>query len=149
MDTTAIELSVTRLGESSTADDLLEVGNLIQRVGEFHRQVKAAWEQKMIEHINRCGPVECGDVRYYVGVDRETKCADPAATTQACLEASQGDLSAFVGVLASGAFRHGACRKLLPPDVFDTLFVTTEKPDLKTGKPERKLQRADQRFIGK
>lgn len=149
MDTNELEVSIVQCGEQTPVETLLQAGDQIARLGEFHRQVKQMWEAKMVEHINRHGPVEVGDVRYYVGTVKKTKCLDVPGTVEALLSRVEGDFGRFCEHLSTGAVKYGAARETLAPDDFDRLFVTEVEQDLKEGKPVKRLQKADQRFIGK
>jgi hypothetical protein len=48
-------------------------------------------------------------------------------------------LDAVAGCLAADALKPGACRAALPPGEFDRLFRVEERPELKNGKPVRRL----------
>lgn len=149
METTELETSIIQCGEQTPVETLLQAGDQIARLGEFHRQVKQMWEAKMVEHINRHGPVEVGDVRFYVGVVKKTRCVNVPGAVEALLSRVEGDFARFCDHLSTGAVKYGAARDTLAPEDFDRLFVTEVEDDLKTGKPVKRLQRADQRFIGK
>jgi hypothetical protein len=147
METKELETSIVQVGEETPTDVLLEVGDKIAALGEFVRDLKRQWESKMVDRIEAAGPIVVGDIRYYVGPDKDTKCVNQTATLEACMEASGGDVAAFTEVLSSNAFKPGACRKLLAPERFAVLFVTTERVVLKEGKPAKQLQKTDTRFL--
>ena len=135
----------------ATQDDAESV---VDRLGQLDvlmsaaRQLKDNLEQAVIEWIEEHGDLHVPgmSVRYYAGIRKSTKCTDVPKAFLALLEASGGDLDKALGTLASGAIKHGAARGLLAEAVFDSLFVTEEKPELKEGKPRKSLIRVDERF---
>lgn len=138
---------VANLSPDATQDEVLDVLGRIAAAKDAIRELGSMAEEAAIQWIEANGDIEVGDVRYYVGTNRTTKCTDTRATMEAALNATGGDIDAMCELLSSGAWKPGACRKTLSPDDFDMLFTTSETLDLKTGKPKRGLQRVDQRFI--
>lgn len=132
----------------ATRDDALTAMNFAARLRELTKELSAQVEAGVIAWIKRNGPIIDGTVKHYVGVAKTTKCVSVRDTLEAVLEASGGDYDAVVACLASSAWKHGACAKLLPADRYGKLFVTDAADELKEGvaKPE-KLQKIDERFI--
>ena len=156
MDTTDIETAILSIGDDTPDERIGEVLNLVacadDRIKEIKRMARGAIEA----HIEANGrDVVIGDIRYYMGMDRKTKCIDPEATMAAILTLADGDMkAAHERFLSSDAFKYGSIRKGLEeqPDVarFDDLFTVEEKPVLKDGKPihgVKKLQSVNERFL--
>jgi hypothetical protein len=138
---------VASLSPESSQDEVLDVLQRISVAKQAIKELEAMAEESAIQWIDQNGDIVVGDVRYYVGKTKTTKCVDVRATMDAALTATGGDVDAMTELLSSGAWKHGACRKVLSPDDYERLFITTEKPDLKTDEPKRSLQRVDQRFV--
>jgi hypothetical protein len=132
--------------DDATSDDALTALAFIGRLKELTRELNASVEQGVMEWIIRNGDLVDGEIRYYIGPEKKTKCNSNRQTLEAVLESVGGDMDAMAECLASDAFKPGACRTILG-DSFEQHFTTTTKDDLKTGKPVRKLQRVDQKFI--
>lgn len=135
----------------ATKDDCLTAMMFAARLREIAKDLSAKVEAGVIAWINRNGEIVDGTVRYYVGVTKTTKCTSVKDALEAILEASGGDMDAVVACMSTGAWKHGACSKLLPKEVYDALFVAREEEDIKEGKPAKpdKLQKFDSRFIVK
>jgi hypothetical protein len=118
---------------------LAEAWARLRAIEEARREIKQMVDEAALDHIREHGEFEIGDLRYYEAVDRDTRDADPRMTFEGLLAATGGDLDAVKECLASGAFKPGACRKVLDKD-FERYFTVTEKPDVRTGKPKKKLQ---------
>jgi len=136
------------LTTESSRDELLAAMDTVKALKEAVAVVAERIEQAAIEWIGANGEIEERGVRYYVGPNRTTKCTDLAKTLEAVLQATGGDFQATVACLSSSAWKHGACRDVLPVNTYAELFKTTEVADLKTGaaKPPR-LQKVDDRFV--
>lgn len=148
MELKAIETAVVQCGESTSVETLLQAGDMVARLGEFARDIKAQWEAKMVDHIQRSGPVVHGDWIYTVKTPPVTKCVDVPGAVEALLVTCQGDFGTFCEHLSSNALKHGAARKTLPQDVFDRLFVTTRAPELDRAEATpRRLQKINTKFI--
>jgi hypothetical protein len=145
MDTNELETSIVQIADDAPVPVLLEAGDKLAALGEFLKEARAMWEAKMVEHIQRNGPVEVGTVRYYVGPKRTTKCVDVPGAVEALLAKVEGDFQRFCDHLSSGAVKYGAARDTLDPADFDRLFTTTEETELKEGKP--RLQRVDTKYL--
>ena len=129
---------------AATREEVIEALNVRAAMKARMKEVDAAFEAAVIAWIQANGEIECGDIRYYVGTEKVTRCIDQTTTLWTLLEAGGGDTVAHC--LSSGAFKPGACREVLG-ELWDGHFVTTERPDLKTGKPKRGLRSVDKRFL--
>ena len=139
--------TIASLSPESPHDDVLDVLQRIAAAKQTINEMELLANDAAIQWIDANGDLVVGDVRYYVGVNKTTKCVDVRATMEAALTATGGDVDAMTELLGSGAWKHGACRKVLDADDFHRLFITTEKSNLKSDEPERSLQRVDQRFV--
>jgi hypothetical protein len=115
---------------------LAEAWARLRAIEEARREIKQLVDEAALEHIREHGEFEIGDLRYFEGVDRDTRDADPRMTFEGLMLATGGDLDALKECLASGAFKPGACRKVLGDD-FERYFTTTVKQDVKTGRARK------------
>lgn len=129
-------------GEASK-DDVLTTIELVARMKQLTRELADKAETAAIAWIEQNGDITTGLVRYYAGTNKAVKCKDHDATLQAVLTATGGDVSAVARCLASSAWKHGACREVLPADEYEGLFETVETKDLKTGTARQRLQKFD------
>lgn len=135
------------------AENWMRIDDLIRRAKAFREE----FEQQCIEWIEANGRdieilFQDGSViRYYVGNAKTVKCADVPGTLLELLQVAAGDLDAVANCLGSSAWKHGAVKKLLAElgagDKYDSLFVVEEKQELKEGKPVKRLQKFDSRFV--
>lgn len=145
-----LRTAIVRL-ESGTAsrDEFLTCMNFRDRAKEMLtllcKQVDSSATQWLVEN----GEVQEGDIRYYVGPTKTTKCTDQKKALGAILEATGGDLDKLAECFASGAFKHGFCKNVLAEDVYKGVFETTEKLDLFTGKPLKGMHKVNMAFMPK
>jgi hypothetical protein len=142
------KLDTAEIQREMSVEQIAAVWNRLDTMKAAIRQAQDRIEQGMIEWIQQHGPVVIGDVRFYVGPKKATRCTDIAGALNALLVAVAGDVDQLVHVLAAQPFKHGAARDVLAGE-FDLYFETTEQPDLKEGKPAKQLQRVDTRFLPK
>jgi hypothetical protein len=129
-------------------DGLLDVRSGIKAMQAKLKEFAAEVEEALIENIGLYGDVDIGDgKRLYVGTERGYRCRDNAATFVAILGATGGDEALMAEALASGAWKPGACRKLLG-DTFGDHFEETVAQDLKTGSARRIVKTFDPAFGG-
>jgi len=103
------------------------------------------------EWIGTNGDMQIGDIRYYLGIDRDHRLKKTNDETfVAMLEIFSTEQ--FSQCLASGWLKPGQLRAHLieagRPEMFDELFERVERVDMKTGKPKKSIQAADPRFCG-
>lgn len=137
------------LAGEATADDVLTTINVVDRLKALTRELAEKSETAVVEWLKTNGDLEVGEVRYYAGVSKTTKCRDHDGTIQAILAAAGGDLGKVAQCLGANAWKTGACRELLPADEYEGLFEVVESADLRTGKPKVKVQKFDGRFNAK
>lgn len=141
------EQSLERLDAGTAShDDVLVAIDIRSRINAMVKALNDTLKAKIIEWIEQNGEVKCGDVRYYVGIEKATRCCDYKNTMIALLNATEGDLDRVVQCLASGAFKPGATGLVLDDGIFRTLFTTEDVKDLKTGKSRKTIVKADPRF---
>lgn len=127
------DIASGELCPESTQDEVCQAIQFRDALKEATRVLSERVEAGVIAWIEKNGEFAIGETRYYVGPNKSTKCKDLPATLKAVLVATEGDVEAVCRALSSSAFKHGACRELLPADEYDTLFETREVADLKTG----------------
>jgi hypothetical protein len=139
-------IDTVEAGEA-TPHQVLEAMEFVVTLAFVTNELKKRMEEAAIKWIQANGDLVDGEIRYYVGPNKSTKCLDLPGTLRALLEVSGGDLDAVVEVLSSGAFKPGKAREVLGERA-DGLFETKETTDLKTGKATGpRLQKSDPRFI--
>jgi len=129
-------------------DGLLDVRSGIKALQAKLKEFAAEVEEALIEHITAHGDIDIGEgKRLYIGVQRDYRCRDNAATFVAVLGATGGDETLMAEALSSGAWKPGACRKLLG-DTFVNHFEETVAQDLKTGSARKIVKTFDPAFGG-
>ena len=152
-DTAPIESPSTILADLAALSPDVPIDKVLAmrvRVDFFAEKAKAFREMldnAMIEWINANGPIEFETIRYYVGPVKNTKCRSVKEAIPALLDATGGDMERFCEILSSNAIKHGAARGVLAPEVWDQLFIVEEQQELKEGKPVKRLQKIDSRFV--
>lgn len=140
---------MARIEALPATKDTAEALDLMAQVEKFQgqaRELKSQLEAALIEYIDANGPIELGERRWYVGVDKQHKRrVELEAAVGVLLEATSGDLHTFCELLSAGALKPGACRTVLG-DRFDELFETVTTKDLKTGAAKRVVKMVDERF---
>jgi hypothetical protein len=142
------EKPILALSGESNRDDILMWHERLKFYQQEATRMRDIVENALIAYIKTHGPIEFGNgVRYYLTHPKTVKCNDIPATVEAVFEATGGDFKRFCDVLASGAIKHGAAKKILPPKDYSALFTTTVKDKLETGEPaEKTLAKADDKF---
>lgn len=128
-------------------DQVLAVWDKAQFYAREANRIKKLVEAEVLKWVQAHGELNTGNgIRYYAGVDKTTKCLNVPAAVEALIEAAGGDFNRFCDVLASGAIKHGAAKKLLPEEKYNQLFAVIEKEVLEEGK-QKKLVKVDERFL--
>jgi hypothetical protein len=116
------------------------------------REMMADVDAAIIDYmtLNQCDLQISDTERLYVGTTRVTKSIDDQEILMAILEAGNGNMELLTtgagGMLGSQPWKSGAVRALIGDAMFNKLFVTETKLDLKTGKPAKSVKVADSRF---
>jgi hypothetical protein len=143
-----LELRVGELDEHAGGDDVLL---WLDRAAAFVAAAKALQNgvyRLAIAWIQANGELRLSEhVRFGVGHQRVVRCLDVTATLHAAIDALNGDLDGVGGLLAAGAWKHGACRQALPAVAFNRLFVTEVRAKLVDGRgADLRLVRVDDRY---
>lgn len=132
--------------ETATREQVLQsidiIAGLKAKVKELDTNHKAA----LLAWLQFNGDLEVGELRYYVGTDKHTKCNNNRQTVEAILNACAGDVDSLASCIASDGLKTGACKTVLGDDGFASHFTTIVVSDVKTGKPKRKVLTANNRF---
>lgn len=128
------------------------VASIYDRILSYRARAKAieeVCEAALVEWIKTNGPLQIGNgVSYYLSHPKDTKCNDVKGAIDAIGQYSNGEPELFLGCFSSSAIKHGAARKVLPPEVFEKLFTTTVKDKLESGEPApKRITKADAKFL--
>jgi len=134
--------------------DFAGVINVLGIIAECKRglaELQKLAEAVAVERLEAIGPQVIGSIRYYAGVSKTTKPRDLREAVEAIMHASGGEWPRFVDCLSSNALKTGECRKLFAeagsPELFDVVFETVEKAELKEGKAPKELQTINLAFV--
>lgn len=144
--TTNLEADVLAVTPETDRDQVLELMNRVKAAKELIKQIDQYLTEKLIEYIDANGEITFGDVRYYVGPKKITKCIDVPGAVEALLIASNGDFGKLCEFFASQPLKYGACKEPLG-DQWDQFFRVEEVMDLKEGKPKKALQSVNTKFL--
>lgn len=128
--TTAIARVTPDLAPAELPDAIADALGKVQHLLDEAKRYKAQLDAAMLEVVQARGPVTVGETLYLIKGEKETKCVDVPATAEAVLTASGGNFYAFCAVMVAQPWKHGACRELLPPDVYAALFHTEVRDKL-------------------
>jgi hypothetical protein len=153
-DLVQLESQALTLAADAPFDRLLELQDAVSAAGSFLKEIKKLIDERMFEYVTTHGPVTIGDMLWVVSADKDYKAKfKPPQMAERLMELTGGDWEKFGGLLASGAFKHGAVRKAcqeineaLADRMFDDLFETVVKQTVE-GKPAKSLKRLDKRFV--
>lgn len=114
-------------------DEVAAALEFVTRLKQVARELDARLEAATIAWIDEHGPVRTGrDGPFWAVKSKKTvKCPDQRAALLALLEATGGDVDALSEVLSSGAFKHGAAKTKLSPEVYASVFTTVEEPEVR------------------
>ncbi len=144
-----VESDVVMLDETADADTLLQTYETVKFYLQELKRLKLMIEAAMMGKIKASGPLVISPtVRYVIAIDKVTKCKDVAGAVNAVLDATGGDLGALNMVLSANAIKHGAAKKVLPPEVWGKYFEVVVKESLEEdGKKKEKLLKVDEKFM--
>lgn len=142
---------ISEVEYSNTPEEFIRLWDFIQHAKRQIRTIEQMAEPAMIALLQRVkantgNDLAVGDIRYYVGPEKKTKCRDVRATLTKLFEYAAGDIETVANCLSSDALKPGACKEVLPGDVYADSFAETVKLDIKTGKPAKSIHRTDDRF---
>ena len=138
--------------------DLDKLGRLIDAVRfakEFVGTIDALLKCKMMDLIAERGDLTIGDIRYYVseGGRKKEKVKDNVLALDTLMTLAEGDMDGIGQALSSGWLKPGHFRTLCQaagkPELFDSIFETTVEDELREGKPKKRLESVDTKFLTK
>lgn len=139
-----LELDIERIADAETSND--EAAATMDKVYfflEMAKELKSRADASMTARLKRDGkPIKCGDWLWLLKMPKRVKCASNRNAAEACFNAVAGDFDQFCALLSSDAFKHGACAKVLPPEIYDGIFITSY-PD----KLEKELAKVDTKYL--
>jgi len=138
---------VLEVNEDTTHDHIRHMQDAVEAAVARVAEVRTVWTQALIEWINANGDLVVGDIRYYVGTSKTTKCIDKGQTLFNILDAAAGDLDSVARCLSANAWKPGECRGILKGELWDENFTVEPVMDLKTGKPKKQVNRVDSKFL--
>ena len=144
--TAPIESMILEIGDDTPPEQIAAVRGRVK----FHKQQAAELQQlldkRLVEIIESTGRdiVLSDTVRLYLGHPPDYTPQNPATLCEGLLAFYGGDFTAMVrDCFASKWFKPGAirekCKEAGTPETFDLFFKTTNEPELKEGKPVKKL----------
>jgi hypothetical protein len=143
-----IENQILAINDEATADHVADVLTRLDAYMQRGKALRETLEPLLTEWIKAHGELRIGEVRYYVGPKRTTKCIDVPGCVEALLIASGGDFGTLCEFFASQPLKYGACKEPLG-EAWAKFFNVVVEEELKDGevKPVKKIQRVDERFI--
>ena len=103
--------------------------------GEF----KAMAQQALLDHIKANGDIILGEKRIYAAPNTNWRCRDNRTALEAVLNATDGDMDAVVGCLASQPFKQGTVRAIVGDEGHADLFEKVTTSELKEGVVRKRL----------
>ncbi len=144
------ELAAHIVAQVITPDDMHLAYQMLASASQQVKEIKEKLEKKAIDILdNNGGSVTIGDIRYYIGEPKETKCKDAKTTLHRLIEELQGDEGAVAACLSANAWKYGEIKSRLEEvgsNAFEELFETKTKKTVETGKT--KVNRIDLKFTG-
>jgi hypothetical protein len=148
-DIARVEQARALINEDSPADLVREVLSLGDGMYDRAKRIRDGVHEAVREWCEKNGELQLGGKVYYSGIPKTVKCRDVARTLRWVLIATgkadqktgefEHDIEAAAQYLASGAWKYGACAKLLPPQLYDECFETTYPPKLLDKDTSKKL----------
>ncbi len=128
---------------------LLTRGRLKDCINRGRDLLKMMDEQCLVPFIRAHGEIVAGEIRYYVGTPKTTKCHNFPGALDALFTHEHGDFERVCDYLASDAIKHGMFKKELGDEAFGKFFTVTAKETIEEGKPSRvqKLMEVNERFV--
>ncbi len=140
-----------RVGEAhaeTPAETLLELRNCVLVLQQRSAELKGRVDQVFIDAIDAHGPIIVGSLQYVVSIARSTTCRDRKTVAEGLLDAVAGDIERFCGHLVAQPFKPASARSILPSEIFDRCFETTERRGVDE-EPVRKLTKLDLAFVSR
>lgn len=140
---------IAKLGIDSNPTDILTLRNRLGFFVSMAKELKARLDDEVfVPWLMHNGDLEVGDTRFYAATDKTTKLDKPMrAAIEELMEATGGDMDRFCELLSSSAIKHGACKKVLDENKWREMFRVEESQKVEEGKPKRRVQEINQKFI--
>ena len=135
-----VQKAIIAIDDEATLEELVSARNLAYEYERKAREYRADFDQVFCQWLEANGRQTIGETDYWAGYTKKITCTDKAGTINAILEHRLGDILAICDYLQSQPFRYGAVRELIGDEAFDKLFSTVDRPDVKTGKPRKRVQ---------
>ena len=142
----SLERHIADINADTPKDTLAELRNCVLFIQQRAASIRQLIDQKFVIAIQAHGPIEIGDIRYVVGVDRTTRCLDTKVTTEIILEAVGGDLVRFCQMLVAQPYKAASVRAVIPEEAYWSCFETVERRSVEE-KPAERLMKIDTRFV--
>jgi hypothetical protein len=143
----ALEQAIVELPIDAEPDAIAELLNRTAFIKEAIKRIADSLEQRILERVQQHGDLTIGTVRYYAGTAKRTEPRDPGQVLDAILQLAGGDTAAAArDFLGSSAFKYGAIKQAAGEQRFAELFEVIEVPELREGKPVKRLLKVDERF---
>lgn len=137
---------IAELPDQDSKDDWIDLWMRIDAAKNRWDQIYSTWKEVALQWLDEHGDIELPDGRrIYPGWNRRTVCKDTAATLEAIISATGGDIEAVAECLSANCFKPGACRGPLR-DEWPRHFEQREIRDIKTGKVKRGIKIADDKY---
>lgn len=121
------------IGIGSTIDELDEAVShargVLAKMKDYLKSCEAAYKEQMLEIVRQRGPFVLGGTKYYEGVKKTQRMADNKDILIAVSKAADKDPQKIIDCLKKGAWKAGACKKLIGKDT--KLFWSETDPELK------------------
>lgn len=131
---------------AGTAEDCARAIEALKVLQDVVKERRALLEAALIDWIELNGELEINDNRYWVGPDKDEKCRDKKKTLYYTLDSTGGDLDAVVDYMVAQPWKPGALKPVLK-ERWDECFEVLIRDKLKEGKPQKRLQQTNTRFL--
>jgi hypothetical protein len=139
---------ISNFDSTSSLEQAVTTIGVIDAMERRLKELKSEWKEKLIDYIDRNGDIEIGEIRLYVGIEKDVTPKNDAELYAALLAHEGGDEAAVrEKYFSSNWCKQGQIKKDLGDARHAELFETVEKKDLKTGKPKRGVKAVDPKFI--
>lgn len=134
----ATDLAIERIEQGEAAvEDMRQSMAFMEQLSHAVKALRERHKAACINWIDKNGDLVDGEKRYYVGVEKATRCTDPLELLSRVLEMGV-PADVLAKCLVSQPFKPATTKELIGLSS-EGLFETITKPDLLTGKPQRKL----------
>ena len=142
-----IQKAILDLENAEDSQTVILSRGIYEAAEQRWKEIEATYKEAELAAIDRLGgSVDLDENRrLYVGETKRTKCRNVRTTFEAIGDACGWDVDAMAEHLSAGAIKPGSAREALG-DSWDDHFAVEVVKDVKTGKPKRSVQLADDRY---